>query len=158
MSTAIELTGLAPVSHSPNIDVLERELSYLVRALEAIQRRRSYPLDRAQYLLLGVLEGEGPQSIATLAERLLLDDSTVTRQIAAMETRALVDRRSNPKDGRSILVYATRRGLSVRKRMRELRLGRINALIDDWAGSERADLARLLIKLNASLKRSLSDD
>jgi hypothetical protein len=56
------------------------------------------------------------------------------------------------------LVYATRRGLSVRKRMRELRLGRINALIDDWAGSERADLARLLIKLNASLKRSLSDD
>jgi DNA-binding MarR family transcriptional regulator len=142
----------AAPGHDSDAAILERELAYLARALEAAQRKRNYPLDRAQYLLLGVLEGEGPQSIATLADRLLLDDSTVTRQIAAMEAQGLVDRRPHPKDGRSILVHATRRGLSIAGRMRELRLDRIATLFATWTGTERERLAKLLTKLNASLR------
>ena len=72
-----------------SIDILERELGQLARVLEAMQRKRNYPLDRAQYVLLRVLETQWPTSTAALAELLLLDDSTVTRQIAAMEAAGI---------------------------------------------------------------------
>ena len=138
------------------VKVLEQELAQLVRALEAVQRRRSYPLERAQYILLTLLEAKGPQPIAELAASLLLDDSTVTRQVAAMEAQALIDRRPNPKDGRSILIHATRRGLAVAKRMRALRMDRITQLFGDWDEAEREAFATLLVKFNASLRRSLA--
>jgi DNA-binding MarR family transcriptional regulator len=151
MSATAEYRRSAAVRHKSSAETLERELAYLSRALEAVQRRRNYPLDRAQYLLLRVLEDEGPQSIATLACRLLLDGSTVTRQIAAMEAQGLINRHQNPNDGRSILVYATRQGISIAARMKEMRLDRITKLFGDWSGTEREMFAKLLTKFNASL-------
>jgi DNA-binding MarR family transcriptional regulator len=145
-----------PADGSPSIMDLEQELALLVRALEAVQRKRAYPLDRAQYLLLVLLQRDGPQPITTLAEQLLLDGSTVTRQVSAMEQEALIDRLPNPKDGRSVLIRATRYGLRIADQMRDMRLGRIALLFDDWTETERVALASLLAKLNASLQRSLS--
>jgi DNA-binding MarR family transcriptional regulator len=141
---------------APTLAVLERELAFLVRALEAIQRKRNYPLERAQYLLLGLLEQNGPQSVAALAERLLLDDSTVTRQVAAMEQQTLVDRVPNPGDGRSTLIRATRHGIRTAAQMRDMRTGRIALLFDDWVEPDRAALASQLAKLNVSLRKALS--
>ena len=140
-----------------SIDVLERELGRLARVLEAMQRKRNYPLDRAQYTLLRVLETQGPSSTAALAGLLLLDDSTVTRQIAAMEAADLVARKPNPNDGRSTLLHATRHGLTVARKMRRMRLDRITRLVEGWTAGERDKLAALLTKLNASLHRSLAE-
>lgn len=140
-----------------SIAVLEHELGQLARVLEAMQRKRAYPLDRAQYLLLRVLEMQGAISTAALAELLLLDDSTVTRQIAAMEAADLVARKPNPNDGRSTLLHATKQGLAVARKMRRMRLDRIAHLVEDWTRGERDRLATLVTKLNASLKRSLAE-
>jgi DNA-binding MarR family transcriptional regulator len=141
---------------SSSIELLEGELAHLVRALEAVQRKRAYPLDRAQYLLLGLLERDGPQPIASLAGQLLSDDSTITRQVASLEQQALIDRTPNPLDGRSTLIRATRRGLRTIAQMRDLRLQRIDLLFDDWSETERATLATLPAKLNDSLRQSLA--
>ena len=92
MTTTAE-TGAATET---SIDVLERELNRLARVLEATQRAFNYPLDRSQYALLRLLEAQGPMPTVALADSLLLDDSTVTRQIAAMEAADLVTRRANP--------------------------------------------------------------
>lgn len=140
---------------SSAIAILERELAHLARALEAAQRKRAYPLDRAQYLLLSLLEDRGPQPITSLADQLLLDDSTVTRQVAAMEERHLIDRVPHPQDGRSTLIRATRHGLQMVAQMRDMRLGRIALLFEDWSEKERAGFAAQVTKLNASLRRSL---
>lgn len=142
---------------SPSLTVLERELAQLVRALEAVQRKRAYPLERAQYLLLGVLEREGPQPISSLAWHLLLDDSTVTRQVAVLEAQALIDRQPNPNDGRSTLIRATRRGLRMAEQMRKMRTSRISLLFENWSEKDRCNLAALLEKLNDSLRKSLLD-
>ena len=138
------------------IATLEWELVLLVRALEAVQRRRSYPLDRAHYLLLGLLEREGPQSIAALATALLLDGSTVTRQVATMEDQGLVEKQPHPQDGRSALIFATPRGLREAAKMRELRLRRVKALFRGWDGKDRATFAALLARFNVSLSEALS--
>ncbi len=139
-----------------SVAVLEGELGQLARVLEAMQRKRAYPLERAQYLLLRLLETQGPTSTAALADLLLLDDSTVTRQLAAMETADLIGRKPNPNDRRSSLIHATRHGLSVARKMRRMRLDRIAHLLEDWSAGERDKLAALLTKLNGALKRSLA--
>jgi DNA-binding MarR family transcriptional regulator len=144
------------VDTSSSLETLEQELAQLVRALEAAQRKRVYPLDRAQYLLLGLLEREGPQPAVSLARQLLLDDSTVTRQVAAMEAEGLIDRSPSPQDGRSMLVRATRHGLRMAAQMRKMRLGRIKLLFDGWTEAERSRLATLLAKLNQSFRQALS--
>ncbi|MDQ1625550.1 MAG: hypothetical protein QOJ49_1048, partial [Actinomycetota bacterium] len=49
-----------------DIDLVETELLLLARWLEANQRRQSYPMDRAAYLLLRRLDADGPQRVAEL--------------------------------------------------------------------------------------------
>ena len=147
-------SGDAPAD---SIAVLERELGQLARVLEAMQRKRNYPIDRAQYLLLRLLETEGPTSTTALAGALLLDDSTVTRQLAAMEAADLIGRKPNPNDKRSSLIHATRHGLSVARKMRRMRLDRIAHLVEDWTAGERDTLAALLVKLNGAFKRALCE-
>ncbi len=140
---------------------IEFELTRLARVLEAVRRHRSYPIEPAQYLHLCVLKAEGPRTVASLAARLLLDASTVTRQIAVMEVAGLVTRQPHPTDSRSHLIAPTAFGLARAEEMRAARAARVAELIADWPEGDRADLARLLERLSLGLigqiERSLAD-
>jgi DNA-binding MarR family transcriptional regulator len=130
---------------------LEAELALLVRALEAVQRRRSYPLERAHYLLIRLVEEEGPQTIGAAARRLFLDDSTVTRQVATMEQLGLIRKESNPADARSSVIHVTRTGFARAGSMRRQRLYRMKRLFARWTPPERRTCAKVLARLNTSL-------
>ncbi len=134
-------------------ELLEQETAFLVRALEAAQRLHKYPLERAHYLALRVIERQGPQTVASIAHHLLLDDSTVTRQVIEMEQEGLVAKRPNPADRRSALVDITARGLSEAMRMRRQRTERIDGLVCDWSARQRRDFVVLLARFNAALAR-----
>lgn len=134
---------------------LEQAFAFLARALEAINRKRAYPLERAHYLLLLRLRA-GPASVSALAASLALDDSTVTRQVAAMQRLGLVTKLVNPVDGRSALVEPTADGAARAEAMRTERLQRIQALFADWPEAERAQLAALLGRVNRQLARTLA--
>lgn len=134
---------------------LERELAFLVRRLEAVQRHRSYPLKRAHYLLLLILERDGPQTAGHVAEELDLDASTVARQIAVMTDQGLVAKQADPSDARSGRLHATDRGLTRMAAMRTARLQRVDRLFADWPEDERRRLAMLLDRLNQSLAATL---
>lgn len=113
-------------------------------------------MDRAGYLAMRMLEDLGPTSTNALAKSLRLDASTVTRQITALERHGLVERCSNPADGRSSTIVLTLEG---RQSMREVERERrrcIEALVSDWAGAEQIDLGSALTKLNASLVQSVA--
>jgi DNA-binding MarR family transcriptional regulator len=134
---------------------LEQAFAFLARALEAIGRKRAYPLERAHYLLLLRLR-QGPASVSALAASLALDDSTVTRQVAAMLRLGLVRKLVNPDDGRSALIEPTADGAARAEAMRAVRLERIEALFADWRESDRALLAELLGRVNSQLARTLA--
>ncbi|SJZ64140.1 MarR family winged helix-turn-helix transcriptional regulator [Consotaella salsifontis] len=136
-------------------ETLEREIAFLARNLEALYRRRAYPMERAHYLLLLRLT-DGPQSIGELAAGLSLDSSTVTRQVAAMQRQLLIKRRANPADGRSSLIEATGKGRTAAETMRKDRIQRVEELVGQWSAEDGADLARLLTKLNESLGQRLA--
>lgn len=130
---------------------LEEALAFLVRGLEAVQRLRSYPLERAHYLLIRLIEREGPQPIGAAARHLLLDNSTVTRQVAVMARQGLIRKVAHPDDARSSLLEVTPKGRLEARRMRAERLSRLSNLFRDWSEVDRRAGARVIARLNASL-------
>jgi DNA-binding MarR family transcriptional regulator len=135
---------------------IEHELATLARVLEAAQRKRAYPLERAEFIILRRLAEAGPQNVGALARALLLDDSTMTRQVAALEEKKLVARRPDPADRRAGLIAVTPAGEKAMEEMRGLRAARIGGYVAKWTEAERRTLARLLARLNATLIESLS--
>lgn len=132
--------------HEQSLLALEHQLTTLVRILEALNRCRNYPLERAQYLLLLQLI-EGPLSIGELATRLLLDNSTVTRQINVMLKNNLVEKIPNSNDARSTLVASTPTGREQAEAMHQLRLSRLKVTLKNWSGDDKKALAGLTHRL-----------
>jgi DNA-binding MarR family transcriptional regulator len=129
---------------------LERELTLLARWLEANSRARPAPLARAHYLLLLRL-AEGAAPVGMLAAGLGLDGTTVTRQVAAMESHGLVRKLANPADGRSALVERTAKGAAIADAMQRERRERVAGRFARWSEADRAELAGWLARVNALL-------
>lgn len=87
-------------------------------------------LTMLQYDALRVLEGTDGVRLGWLAERLLCDDSTLSRAIAALVDDGRVERRPDPLDGRAALVRLTTEGRAVLRRARST----IDATLDDALG------------------------
>jgi len=135
---------------------LELALALLVRSMEAIYRLRGYPLERSHHLLLRTLS-EGPRRSRDLAEVLLLDHSTIARQVSALEKLGLARRKPDPDDGRSDLVAATARGKELCAATSAMRVGRIEALLASWSAEQRRALVESLKHLNGDMSRSLRE-
>ena len=129
---------------------VEPEIALLVRMLDVVYRRQGYPMQRAHYLLMLRLL-EGPRTSGELATELVLDHSTVTRQISAVEKCGLVRRRVNPDDGRSALFEATDLGVTQCALMRHLRLERLSIMLGDWEEAERTRFADYISRFNKAL-------
>jgi DNA-binding MarR family transcriptional regulator len=135
------------------LGAIETELARLTRTLEGLGRRsRVYEhLDRAAYLLARSLDSRGVATISSLATRLDLDATTVTRQIASMEASGYVRRSHDPDDRRVSRIELTPAG---RKRMEEVRAAR-TARLDDhlegWTEHDRAQFAELLGRFNHAI-------
>lgn len=84
------------------------------RAARAITRQfdralQAHGIKATQFTLLAVLELRGPQSIGELAELLVADRTTVTRNLAVAEAQSLVSTRSG-EDARSRIASITKEG------------------------------------------------
>lgn len=148
----VRYVGSAP-EHVDTIGVIELELVKLVRHLETFGRRSSLyqQVDRAGYLALRTLDALGPVSTKTLAQALHLNASTVTRQITTLEVGSLVERRPDPADGRSMTLVIRPEGRRAMRTVERERRRRMETLLRDWDEAGRADLGRVLAKLNVSL-------
>ncbi|TMD95337.1 MAG: MarR family transcriptional regulator [Chloroflexi bacterium] len=135
------------------IDTIETEMAVLARSLELLRRRGRIhrEMDRAGYLLLRTLEETGPLPISQLADRVGLDASTVTRQVAALEGDGFAERRVDPADRRCCLVQPSDRGRRLMGEVQRQRRERFEELLSGWSDADRADLARLLARLNRSI-------
>ncbi len=136
---------------------VERELMFLSRALEALQRKRTYPLERAEFIILRTLTEGGGGTVGSLAKTLLLDDSTMTRQIAVLADKGLVVRRPDPADRRAGLIAATDKGEAMMQDMLALRRARVARYLADWRPAERKQFGKLLGRLNATFVAALGE-
>lgn len=146
-----------PADGDEAVAAVERELMFLGRALEALQRKRRYPLERAEFLILRTLAEGGSATVGGLARVLLLDDSTMTRQIAGLEGKGLIKRTPNPADRRAGLITATAEGEGLMRDMLSLRRARVGRYIADWQPDEQTAFGHLLGRLNARLVEALGE-
>lgn len=136
-----------------SIGRIEIELLKLVRHLETFGRRSDLyvQVDRAGYLALRTIDESGSMNVNALSKMLHLDASTVTRQVAAMQTDGLIDRRPDPTDLRSSVVALTVIGRRVMRSVERKRRHQFDTLTKGWSRKDRDSFGHLTAMLNASL-------
>ena len=83
------------------------------------QRLSPFSLTPPQYFVLNALWMDDGISVGELGERVLLDSSTLTGIIDRMEGSGYVERRPNPIDRRSVLVFLTTKARELGPRILE---------------------------------------
>lgn len=138
---------------SQALAAVERQTAVLARHFELLHRRFMVhaQLDRAEYLLLRILDETGPADINTLAASLGLNPSTAGRQISALQVSGLVERVLDTDDRRRCVVRATESGA---RRMREVQRVRTDGtaeLLSEWSDEDVHAVAELFGKYNTSV-------
>lgn len=101
---------------------------------EMMVREAGISLDRALFPLLVGIERRGPIGVVDLADRVGRDYTTVSRQVAKLESLGLIERRAAATDRRISEATVTPKGKSMTDavdRARERLAGRIFATWDD---------------------------
>lgn len=133
-------------------EAVERELSMMFRRARSISLTTAaevHPeLDSASYALLAVIDDAGRLRGMDLVERLNLDKSTVSRQLARLVELDLVERVADPSDGRARLVQLTESGRTRVHQVRARRRDQLRSRLTDWSTEDLHELSRLLGRLN----------
>lgn len=133
--------------------LIETQMVVLARRIESAARRSTLfrRMDRAAYLIARTLLDVGPTGVNELARVLELDGSTVTRQIAVMESRGFVNRDPHPDDGRAWVITLTDDGLEEMSTIRTAREQRFVDYLHGWTDEDIVQLGVLLERFNHSL-------
>ena len=86
----------------------------------------------------------GPLRASELAETTQADPSTVSRQVATLVARGLLERRADAQDGRAILLHATAAGVAFKERLAGSRNAHFSELLADWSEDDQRRFAALL--------------
>jgi DNA-binding MarR family transcriptional regulator len=103
-------------------------------------------LDRALFPLLVRVERRGPLGIVELAELAGRDYTTVSRQVAKLESLGLVARCPSPEDRRVRAAVITDQGRVITEALDAARQKIIEGLLADWDKEDVRELVRLLRK------------
>jgi DNA-binding MarR family transcriptional regulator len=119
---------------------------------ERMVREAGIPLDRALFPLLVGIERFGPIGVVDMADRVGRDYTTVSRQVAKLESLGLVERQAGAADRRIREAIVTPKGKAMTDAVdaaRE-RLGR--AIFATWDEGDVDELIRLMRKFADAVK------
>jgi DNA-binding MarR family transcriptional regulator len=135
------------------LDVLELATAVLMRNFELLRRRSDVyaELDRAEYLLLRMLDQIGPTDIGSLAAAAGVDPSTAGRQVAVLQSHGLVDRAAAADDRRRSIVVPTEEGRHRMEATRTRRRAAAAEMLSDWSADELHQLGSLLTRYNKAV-------
>lgn len=123
---------------------------------ERMVREAGISLDRALFPLLILIERLGPIGIVDLGERVGRDHSTVSRQVAKLESLGLVKRQASADDGRVREAMVTSKGKAMTDAVDVARDRLGQALFTRWTPKDVDDFSRLLARFAADLKSQTS--
>lgn len=122
---------------------------------EALIRAAGIRLDRALFPLLVGIERLGPIGVVDLADRAGRDHTTVSRQVAKLESLGLVTRQAGAVDRRVREAAVTPQGKAMTDALdaaRE-RIGR--EIFASWEPQDIDDLVRLMTRFAADIERGV---
>lgn len=131
------------------VESIQREMTIFARRARASAGRMHPELSLVSYTLLGHLEERDGCRATDLAAHYALDKSTVSRQVAALERAALVERRPDPEDHRVQVLHLTDTGRRILAQVTESRRAAFQERLADWPEEDLARFADYLVRYNA---------
>lgn len=129
---------------------LGRSMSKIMHTFARIKSRTppvDGKIDWTAFPILRTLADHGSRRSSAIAEAVMLDPSRVSRMIAHLVERGLVERRADPVDGRATIVQITDAGRDVDRALCLQREQTLAEIVSDWDRSDVAALAGLLDRL-----------
>lgn len=106
-------------------------------------------LDRPDVqILVYLLDAGEPRRVGVIAEALQVESPHVTRHVAGLEQRGMLERVRDPEDRRAWRIALTEEGAEVAGRCRRVTTEWFEDALADWSGAERAELGRLMTMLS----------
>jgi MarR family transcriptional regulator, 2-MHQ and catechol-resistance regulon repressor len=129
---------------------LHQALSRLRQVYEFRDRERicCYDVSVTQCRALEVVMDHEPLSMGGLAQRLLLDKSTVSRVVGALERKGYLEREAHPQDARSYQLSATPSGKELRACIDADLLAGERAILEDLSFRERRAVIDAVLRLS----------
>lgn len=131
------------------VESIQREMTVFARRARASAGRMHPELSLVSYTLLGHLEEQDGCRATDLAAHYALDKSTVSRQVAALERAALVERRLDPKDHRVQVLHLTESGRRILAQVTVSRRAAFQERLANWPEEDLARFADYLVRYNA---------
>lgn len=131
-------------------------ISKMTRAMLGIELA-AIGLYQGQDELIMALEGSEPVPVSTLADKLCVRPSTVSKMLDRLQAKNLIERMPSQKDARLTLVRATPAGIATKRAIAKLwariEEGLIGKMGDRKSGALAADLSLLDTTLKGRLAR-----
>lgn len=131
------------------VESIQREMTIFARRARASAGRMHPELSLVSYTLLGHLEEQDGCRATDLAAHYALDKSTVSRQVAALERAALVERRLDPEDHRVQVLHLTETGRRILAQVTVSRRAAFQERLANWPPEDLARFADYLVRYNA---------
>ncbi|MFF0475187.1 MarR family winged helix-turn-helix transcriptional regulator [Streptomyces sp. NPDC004284] len=151
------MTGGTPPPREASVDVIQRELTAFARRARAAAARVHPELPLVSYTLLAHIEEQRGCRATDLAAHYLLDKSTISRQIAALEKLGFVERRPAPDDHRVHVLHPTEAGTKVLASAQANRLVVFRERLKDWSAEDLGRFATYLLRYNEAAASPLPD-
>ncbi|OIN46088.1 MarR family transcriptional regulator [Pseudomonas azotoformans] len=119
---------------------------------EAMVREAGISLDRALFPLLVLVERLGPIGVVELADRVGRDYTTVSRQVAKLESLGLVLRQASALDRRVRESVITEKGKAMTDRVDDARERIGVSIFSTWEEGDFDNLVRLMRKFAEDIK------
>jgi DNA-binding MarR family transcriptional regulator len=119
---------------------------------EAMVREAGISLDRALFPLLVLVERLGPIGVVELADRVGRDYTTVSRQVAKLESLGLILRQESAADRRVRESVITDKGKAMTDRVDEARERIGQSIFSTWDEGDFDNLVRLMRKFAEDIK------
>lgn len=129
----------------------EAVVNAMVRVGKRLRRR--VPGDEIEFSSLALLKtiaADGPMRLTTVAAALHLDASTVSRHVRSLEDRGLLERATDPDDGRASQVAITAEGRRSLAEGAQRRRALVGEALADWSDEDRETLRVLLHRLSTA--------
>ena len=125
------------MSEAPTpIEALVRQLYGLGMVQRDIGRHAMAELGTQGFHALAVLQVHGPLRVSDVAQRLGVDLSVASRQIASLAAEGYVERREDRRDRRAQLVAVTRSGRKVLRESHRRMVAGFTRVLEGWSDED----------------------
>ena len=149
-------------TRNPSREAATRVWLVLWKAAHAIEQNAirsvsALALGRSDFAVLEVLLHKGPQPVNIIGRKVLLTSGSITAAVDRLESRKLLRRTADPKDGRSRIVQLTETGRHLIERAFQKHAMDMEETMAVLRSGERVELVRLLKKAGMWAAARLED-